>query len=76
MSTGLDCQFKEKKPNEWYMFLEESYGSKFDIEYDKYGPFKTFAEAMRYLENNFANPGGYGVLPHPDSQDNTWKLED
>lgn len=58
MSTGLDCYFEEKQPNEWYLFLEEDYGSKLDPGYDKYGPFTTFAEAHDYLNDNFANPGG------------------
>ena len=75
MSTGLDCYFEEKEPNEWYMYLEEDYGSKIDIEYDQYGPFRTFAEAQKYLQNNFANPGGYGIDPHPDSTDKTWEFD-
>jgi len=76
VSTGLDCYFEEKKPNEWYLFLEQEYGHKLDPEYDKYGPFPTFKVALAYLGKNFANPGGFGVLNHPDSTDDTWKLED
>ena len=73
MSTGLDCYFEEKKPGEWYLFLEQEYGSKLDIEYDKYGPFPTFTVAEAYLRANFANPGGYSVDPHPDSTDRSWE---
>lgn len=72
MSTGLDCYFEEKTPNEWYLFLEQDYGSKFDPEYDKYGPFDTFAVALAYLDRNFANPGGWSEYPHPDSTDRSW----
>lgn len=75
MSTGLDCYFEEKRPNEWYLFLEEEYGHKMDIDYDRYGPFRTFAEARNYLNNNFANPGGYSIQHHPESHDHTWELD-
>jgi hypothetical protein len=72
VSTGLDCYFHEVKPNEWYLFLEEEYGSKLDPEYDKFGPFKTFRLAYVYLNDNFANPGGFSVQQHPDSTDKTY----
>lgn len=75
MSTGLDCYFEEKNPGEWYLFLEEMYGSKLDIDYDQYGPFKTFTQARNYLSYNFANPGGWSVHPHEDSTDMSWKLD-
>lgn len=73
MSTGLDCYFEEKQPGEWYLFLEEDYGYKLDISYDKYGPFATFEQARKYLHHNFANPGGYDISPHPDSNDKSWE---
>lgn len=73
MSTGLDCYFKEEQPNKWFLFLEQDYGSKLDPEYDKFGPFHTFRLARVYLNDNFANPGGYQVDPHPDSTDESWK---
>lgn len=71
MSTGLDCRFIEKNPGEWYMELEQDYGSKLDPEYDRYGPFSTFAEAEEYLDRNFANPGGYSIRRHENSTDTT-----
>jgi hypothetical protein len=76
VSTGLDCYFQEIEPNKWFLFLEEEYGSKLDPDYDKYGPFLTFALAMEYLDRNFANPGGWSVQPHADSTDMSWKTED
>lgn len=74
MSTGLDCYFEEKQPGEWYLFLEEEYGHKLDIVYDKFGPFITFTEAREFLDYNFANPGGWGVHPHKDSIDKSWEF--
>lgn len=73
MSTGLDCHFTEKKPGEWFMSLEQEYGHKLDPEYDEYGPFATFEVAHQYLRDNFANPGGFSIGPHPDSTDTSWK---
>lgn len=75
MSTGLDCYFEEKKPGEWWLYLEEMYGHKLDIEYDEYGPFPTFEVAHSYLNKYFANPGGYAVYSHPESTDKSWQLD-
>lgn len=75
MSSGLDCYFEEKKPNEWYMYLEESYGDKLDPDYEEFGPFETFTIAQKYLRDNFQNPGGYSVLAHPDSTDKSWEWD-
>lgn len=79
MSTGLDCYFEEVEPGKWFLYLEEAYGSKIDIDYDQYGPFPTWEEAHAYLSWNFANPGGYGIITHPDSTDTTlpeWARKD
>lgn len=76
MSTGLDCYFHEVRPNEWYMFLEEEYGYKLDPDYDRYGPFRTFKEALAYLDSNFANPGGFSIINHADSTDKSWEEDD
>lgn len=74
MSTGLDCYFEEKQPGEWYLFLEEEYGYKLDINYDRYGPFSTFVKAREYLNHNFANLGGYSINSHPESTDRSWEM--
>lgn len=58
MSTGLDCRFYKATDGKWYMALEDSCCR--DV-YDDYGPFDSFEEAEKYLERNFANPGGYGT---------------
>ena len=73
MSTGLDCGFVERTPNNWYLMLEQDYGSKIDIEYDEYGPFDSYADANNYLRRNFANPGGAWIDAHDDSTDESWK---
>ncbi len=72
MSTGLDCYFQETEKGVWYLFLEEEYGSKLDPDYDRYGPFKSFTAARSYLQDNFANPGGYSVY----ALDHSWEEED
>ncbi len=61
MSTGADCQFVQRT-NGWYLRLQcWPYGENPD--YDEYGPFKTQPEALAYLDNHFANPGGYTSRP-------------
>lgn len=68
MSTGADCYFYEKTPREWYYDLQEyPYGATED--YETYGPFATFRDARAHLHRNHANPGGYGIQRHPDSDD-------
>lgn len=58
MSTGLNCGFYKASDGNWYMYLEDS--TYRDV-YDDYGPFNSQEEAERYLEKNFANPGGYST---------------
>lgn len=65
MSTGLGCAFVEHKPNEWYLLHEE--WSQRD-EYVAYGPFPSQEKALDYLDDYFANPGGWTEHPYePDS---------
>lgn len=73
MSTGLDCRFVHVKrwdgfppaavrawpehvPSRWFYLLEQY--SRRD-EYDAYGPFASFDEALDHLDANHANPGGW-----------------
>ena len=78
-STGLDCQFYKARDGKWYMDLEQEsnnysddddddgYGDSYP-DYNTYGPFSSLKEAQRYLDKNFANPGGWGEDPsgrHP-----------
>lgn len=63
MSSGADCHFREKNPNEWYYAIQQyPYGAVED--YDTYGPFRTFAMARKHLDNNHQNPGGWSVSPY------------
>lgn len=56
-STGLDCRFwKATDDGQWYMALESWHNRN---EYDNYGPFRSFNEAKKFLDQNFANPGGF-----------------
>jgi hypothetical protein len=58
MSTGADCQIIERKPGEWTLRLQcYPYGC--NEEYQTFGPFKSEDAAIEYLDDNFANPGGW-----------------
>ena len=60
MSTGADCQFIERKPNQWFYRLQEwPYGE--TEEYDEQGPFPSFEKAQAHLDKHNANPGGFTV---------------
>jgi hypothetical protein len=64
MSTGADCQFVQRQDG-WYLLLQRyPYGETED--YDTYGPFPTQPIALKYLDEHFANPGGYSVQPLDD----------
>jgi len=62
-STGLDAGFFLASDDNWYMYIEtwDEYGEEGSGEYEEYGPFMSLERAERYLEDNFANPGGYSV---------------
>jgi hypothetical protein len=60
MSSGADCFFVEKKPGEWHYEIQQyPYGCTED--YNKHGPFSSFAKAEKHLDRNYSNPGGYSV---------------
>jgi hypothetical protein len=61
VSTGLDCQFIEYEPGKWKYKLESSF---YREQYETYGPFMSFTQAEKHLEDNHANPGGYGITTH------------
>ena len=63
MSTGANCTFTEKKPNEWYYEIQQwPYGEW--PEYDKHGPFDSFEAADKHLSKHYANPGSYVTIPY------------
>lgn len=58
MSTGAECHFEERKPRQWFYDLQRwPYGDW--PESDTYGPFETFDQALKHLNQNHANPGGF-----------------
>lgn len=63
MSTDADCQFIEKKQNQWwYRYQKWPYGETPD--YHEHGPFLSFDAAQRHMSNNYANPGGWSKLSY------------
>jgi len=60
-STGLDCGFYLANDGKWYMYHEtwNEGGSGGSGMYEDYGPFNSLEQAERYLDDNFANPGGF-----------------
>jgi hypothetical protein len=62
-STGLHCGFFLANDGKWYMYHEtwDDSGDEGSGMYEDYGPFNSFEEAIEYLNDNFANPGAFGV---------------
>jgi len=66
-STGLECNFYKASDGKWYMALEEERYDDDDDGYDPdpemthYGPFASEDLAIRFLDRNFANPGGWST---------------
>jgi len=56
MSTGAECWFVERKPDEWH----------YEIQQYPYGD-SSLKSAQRHLDRNYANPGGWSIDRHPDS---------
>lgn len=66
MSTGAECNFTEKEPNQWYYEIQNwPYGEW--PEFTEHGPFSSFELAARHCRNHYANPGGHSTFPHPDN---------
>lgn len=65
MSTGADCYFVETESGQWFYKLQQyPYGATED--YDSFGPFYTFDDAVAHLSAHHANPGGWAVYPWVD----------
>lgn len=58
-SYSRECEMYKADNGRWYLGLADSdaYGS----ELFYYGPFSSEEQTVRYLNNNFSNPGGWGV---------------
>jgi hypothetical protein len=60
MSTGANCIIVEKRPGQWYLRVQQyPYGA--TTEYDERGPFSSKDGALKCLDRNFPNPGGFWV---------------
>ena len=71
MSTGANCYFEEREPGRWWYRLQRSpYGD--TEEYSVYGPFSSHAAALRDLDQNHANPGGWSTRVHPTGHVHEW----
>lgn len=75
MSTGLECQFHERKPGEWYYILQDwecPVGAWDWREHaTAYGPFGSRESALAHLRGHHANPGGYSVTPHGEYREDS-----
>lgn len=80
MSTGLNCQTVQTKPDEWFYILEDYSAPKMAWDWREYatayGPFKTEEEADEHLRRHHANPGGGEIitLEHYRPEEVTTKL--
>lgn len=69
MSTGADCHFVEKKPNQWYYQLQRwPYGE--NPNYDTFGPFQSLEIAINHLNRHHANPGGWSETHYKETESN------
>jgi hypothetical protein len=70
MSTGLNCELIEYRPNTWYYLLEDWGAPKNSWDWREYstayGPFKSQRLCEEHLFAKHSNPGGYSVS-HYDS---------
>jgi len=78
MSTGLECLFFERRPNEWWYLLERWNAPKNAWDWreyaDTFGSFPSFEEAHQHLSDHHANPGGYYTLRYEEGKD--WSMFD
>ncbi len=67
-STGLECQFIEYKPGQWYYLLENWNSPKGAWDWREfafaYGPFSSYKAAREHLADYHANPGGSSTLEY------------
>ena len=72
MSTGLECNFIEATPGQWYYILETGWGPKNAWDWREYanafGPFPTEDVAQNHLFRHHANPGGWFSQPYTEGQ--------
>lgn len=73
VKSGLNCDFIEVQPGEWYYILENwdapNYAWNWREYATAYGPFTTQENASDHLDDNHANPGGYREHPYQEGFD-------
>jgi hypothetical protein len=71
MSTGLECNFIEIKPNQWYYLLENWGSPKGGWDWREYatayGPFTDEGSADQHLRDHHANPGGSSTSAYDEN---------
>jgi hypothetical protein len=71
MSTGLECEFFEYRPGEWYYALERDDGDPDKWDWREtaecHGPFDGYETAYSHLRENHANPGGHSRLSYDEA---------
>mgnify|MGYP006200913339 CR=1 FL=1 len=78
MSVCRECRLYLTNDGQWYMDLaNEEYGGYDDC--TTYGPFYSEDATLKYLDDNFSNPGGFsvdssGIAPAPTMSPNGSKV--
>ena len=65
MSSGCECLFVQVESDKWYYVLE-----------DYNAPQATEDVALKHLDDNHSNPGGYGAQSLPEGMDKLKFKED
>ena len=69
MSTNSECSIIEVSTNKWFYILEDYNAPKNAWDWREhasaYGPFPSEEAAIKHLDDNHANPGGFGTSPLP-----------
>jgi hypothetical protein len=68
MSTGLECEFIEFEPGDWYYLLEDYDAPRNAFDWREYatayGPFSSTEAANAHLGDHHANPGGASITTY------------
>jgi len=70
MSTGLNCNIIEPRPNEWYYVLEDCGAPKNAWDWREYatatGPFTSKKTCLDYMLDHESNPGGFSTISNDE----------
>ena len=80
MSSGCECLFVQVESDKWYYVLEDYNAPQNAWDWREhakaYGPFATEDVALKHLDDNHSNPGGYGAQSLPEGMDKLKFKED